>query len=197
MGNSKQHSRSLLKLLISLSIITFALLLSPSRSSASERVNELIQDGLTQGQAAAQNLREELKKINNYFLIGEDLKIDTPVNGNLIVIADSVEFTGDVEGGMFIIAGDVSVTGKISRSLWIFSREADVDGEISGNARIFTSSLDIKGNVSGNLFAICADAIFDGAVTGRALILGRGIGVDSEDMSGKFYIMLKRPGSED
>lgn len=197
MGNAKQHSRSLLKLLISLSIITFALLLSPSRSSASERVNELIQEGLTQGQAAAQNLREELKKINNYFLIGEDLKIDTPVNGNLIVIADSVEFTGDVEGGMFIIAGNVSVTGNISRSLWIFSREADVDGEISGNARIFTSLLDIKGNVSGNLFAICADAIFDGTVTGRALILGRDIGVDSEDMSGKFYIMLKRPGSED
>lgn len=173
-----------------------AIILSTRSAQASSAVGDLIDQGLAQGQEAAQELKDRLKKINNYFLIGRDLKVDTDIDGNLIVFSNSIDFEGNIDGGVLIVSRDVKINGQVRDNLWVIAEETKIDGNIEGNARMVTSKLDIKGSVTGNMFAIISEANFDGTVTGRAIVIGRSIDVDSADLQGKFYLLYKRPKSE-
>ncbi|WKZ31045.1 MAG: hypothetical protein QY318_04365 [Candidatus Dojkabacteria bacterium] len=178
--------------LLFLAIITLA---RPAHSR--EQIDNLVDQGIEQGKEAVSDLKERLQRVNNYFLIGRDLEINTDVNGNLIVFSNSVDFEGNINGGMLIFAKEVTIKGKVSDNLWLFAREVDLDGDIDGTARIFTTSLNLKGNIAGNLFAITSESTFDGNVTGRVIVIGKNVGVDSEDLKGRFYILYKRPKSGD
>lgn len=79
---------------------------------------------------------------NDVYLIGDNVKIDYIVDGNLYVIANTVEIDTQIVGNAFICADKINITtqGYISCSLYAVANTINIDGVVYD---IYSTSQDI------------------------------------------------------
>ena len=120
----------------------------------------------------------------NYFYAGtEDVKITTPVEGDVFVVTSgNVTIDTDISGNAFICANTVTIGeySLIEASLFNASNSLILSGDVGINVYNISRNFTLSGNVDSDVFSSSAQSNLDGCISGNANISSENITISDE-----------------
>ena len=120
----------------------------------------------------------------NYFYAGtEDVKITTPVEGDVFVVTSgNVTIDTDISGNAFICANTVTIGeySLIEASLFNASNSLILSGDVGINVYNISRNFTLSGNVDCDVFSSSAKSNLDGCISGNANISSENITISDE-----------------
>lgn len=113
----------------------------------------------------------------NVYVAGADVKIDTPVDGDLYAAAGRVHVTGSVRGDAVLAAGSIDVSGSVSEDLRAAGGVVSLGGRVGGEALIAGGSIAFGPDavVLGRTWLAGGDIAVAGTLEGGLRVYGKNI----------------------
>lgn len=152
----------MLKKILLLFLLVFLVNLSPAKAIQFD----IPKDELDSGDINLTNNVED-----NYFAAGNQLIIESRIDGDAFLFGNSVRFTGETTNNLFSGAQSIDISGKIGRDLFTGSSSViiDKDAVINGNVYIGSGSAKIKGTILGDVYIGSGNLTISGTVNGNII----------------------------
>ena len=144
----------------------------PISDDADDTSNVDASEDTTEEDETDYNTQDSTSK--NYFYAGtEDVKITTPVEGDVFVVTSgNVTIDTDISGNAFICANTVTIGeySLIEASLFNASNSLILSGDVGINVYNISRNFTLSGNVDSDVFSSSAQSNLDGCISGNANI---------------------------
>ena len=154
----------------------------PISDDADDTSNVDASEDTTEEDETDYNMQDSTSK--NYFYAGtEDVKITTPVEGDVFVVTSgNVTIDTDISGNAFICANTVTIGeySLIEASLFNASNSLILSGDVGINVYNISRNFTLSGNVDSDVFSSSAQSNLDGCISGNANISSENITISDE-----------------
>lgn len=154
----------------------------PISDDADDTSNVDASEDTTEEDETDYNTQDSTSK--NYFYAGtEDVKITTPVEGDVFVVTSgNVTIDTDISGNAFICANTVTIGeySLIEASLFNASNSLILSGDVGINVYNISRNFTLSGNVDSDVFSSSAKSNLDGCISGNANISSENITISDE-----------------
>ena len=154
----------------------------PISDDADDTSNVDASEDTTEEDETDYNTQDSTSK--NYFYAGtEDVKITTPVEGDVFVVTSgNVTIDTDISGNAFICANTVTIGeySLIEASLFNASNSLILSGDVGINVYNISRNFTLSGNVDCDVFSSSAKSNLDGCISGNANISSENITISDE-----------------
>lgn len=154
----------------------------PISDDADDTSNVDASEDTTEEDETDYNTQDSTSK--NYFYAGtEDVKITTPVEGDVFVVTSgNVTIDTDISGNAFICANTVTIGeySLIEASLFNASNSLILSGDVGINVYNISRNFTLSGNVDSDVFSSSAQSNLDGCISGNANISSENITISDE-----------------
>lgn len=133
---------------------------------------------------------------DNVYSAGEDVRVTSPVNGDLMVFGGEVDVRAPVSGDILIGGGQVAIHDNVGGDVRIGGGNVDIMGNVSGEVVALGGEIHVgpAAVINGELIAFCGELKMDGIVLGDLTANAGDVRLDGKALAnatvnaGKFHI---------
>lgn len=156
-------------------------------ADSSEEGVTIVPEGILTDLPPSENQAESIEnktQKNDVYLIGDNVKVDYIIDGNLYVIANTVSIESQVIGNVFVCANKLDITsqGYISSSVYVASSNINIDG-IAYDVYATSQNLTISGYIYRDVYAASKNINILGTIGRNANITTNNLSFGTSNVS--------------